>query len=435
MLLESTIELIGVALTPVLVVGIFLRPQILLWYLVLDSWVVIRISQISIFIPALTFNRIMVFVGIIVLVMQKVGARKKAPPSLFTLPSLIMFFFIFYCLFSYYSYAHSINTLLLNNLIFFVLCLFLIESKKNNEVLATVSIIATIVAFLLGGSTLANILINMDLAQRSIAGNRNQTGVYLILCLSFLIPYRMSLGRSQLLARLTVSLAIVVASISVILGLGRMTTFAFIVIMSYFIFRGYISKTTIVVSLFIILLVGLLHGDFLVSFSEKLLRLPSASIEKLDDQQLGALTSGRNVLYEQAWKLYQGNTLFGAGFDKWVYVQEARFGRSTSLHSRWLQILIETGVLGIALYGSLYFFSFGSLGKRSGSRLLRDALGAGLFVFFVAGITDNHGFNDRIFYFIVALIADFSTKRKIPNIRVSTQHLLKGAYMDNPRPR
>lgn len=435
MLLDQKIQIIGVVLAPILVVGIFIRPQILLWYLVLDSWVVIRISQISIFLPALTFNRIIVFVGVIILVFQRIGSKKRVPASLIRSPSLIMFLFIFYCGFSYYSYAHSINTLLLNNLIFFTLCLFLLDSKKNDDILATVSIIAIIVAILLGGSTLANVLTNMDLAQRSIAGNRNHTGVYLILCLSFLIPYRMSLVRSQLLARFTVSLAIVVASISVILGLGRMTTFAFIVIMSYFIFRGYISKKTIIGSLFMILLVGLLHGDFLVNFSEKLLRLPNANIEKLDDQQLGALTSGRSVLYEQAWKLFEGNTLFGAGFDKWLYVQEARFGRSTSLHSRWLQILIETGVLGIAFYGSLFLFSFASLRKRSDSRLLRDALGAGLFVFFVAGITDNHGFNDRIFYFIVALIADFSTKRNMPDNRIAIQHLLQGAYVDNPRQR
>lgn len=404
---------------PLLLVCIFLRPSIALYYLVLDSMLILRISDVTIIHPAVTINRLIVFFTLALQLFrcgQSTRRLMRLPFS--TSVSIFVSLFLVYCIFSFYSYTGEIHAGLLNNFIFYFLTLLLLEDDFEKQ-FSAISIVMLIPLVLLSISTITNNIIIGDVGQKSYAGNRIQTAFYVLLCIPFAFAHNKKLKDKLLLIKGTSSL-IITGYVSVFLSLGRLVTFIGIVSILYYKIKHYITFRTLLVVFMCISCVAIFEISMIGSFLEKLVRLPHKSIHevsKYSEDDKAAFTSGRSEAYAYAWRMYKKQPLTGIGYDGWV--QRQRSNKPASLHSRWLQILIETGPQGFMLYAALYIAGFSILLKKKysdtispNSELIRDALTANLLAFVLIGITDNHGFTDRAFYLLLAMIATFQSQQQ-----------------------
>ena len=189
---------------------------------------------------------------------------------------------------------------------------------------------------------------------------------------------------------------------------------------TFFLYKGYIRWYILLISLLSLAIIVLINPNLLSNFEKKLLRVPAGktSITRYNQDEMAAFTSGRNKAYKTAWRLYLKSPFTGFGYDRWAK-DFNKNSAGSSLHSRWLQILVETGPIGFMLYVLIYLFSFFKLINRKLFRLgakqpLRDVLIMALVGFFLIGVTDNHGYSDRIFYLLIALITTYSEELEIP---------------------
>jgi putative inorganic carbon (hco3(-)) transporter len=131
--------------------------------------------------------------------------------------------------------------------------------------------------------------------------------------------------------------------------------------------------------------------------------VPNAVRERVTmtyDEQTGSLdhsSETRVTLWEDAMEMVRSNLLMGTGFNTYAYMHRVRQYEDT--HNFYLKVLVETGILGLAMFLWL-------LGKflRSGFQLFRHArdpffasLGLGLMGWVVAAIVANF-FGDRWTY-------------------------------------
>jgi O-antigen ligase len=403
-------QLIGILILPVLIIGIMLKPEILLYYLVLDSWIITRISQVSIFYNALSFNRLIVYLGLLFIIGRRLMQRSLMPKAAKTFLSIMTTIFLVFCFFSYFSYTGELELTLFNNVVFFFLALALLETDFRGT-FRIICLIIIIPIVLLSVTTLVNNLVHMDLGQKSFAGNRNSTAVYILAGLPFLFVLREEIQSKTM--RIFLNTAIFLGCVTVGLSLGRLVTFILIVSLCFFCMKGYLNVRSIGLVFMLIVIIAVIKFDAVLSYADKLVRLPSGtrhSISKYNREELGAVTSGRSESYEMAWKLFKRSPFWGIGYDRWANMNKNHPG--SSLHSRWLQILAEGGAVGFFLYALLYVVGFWNLWK--GRKRLRgvmvkqgevDAVFWALVVLLLAGTTDNHGFTDRIFYLFLAMAA------------------------------
>jgi len=409
--MENNLALIGIGLVPLILTGIFLRPEVLLYYLVLDSWVIMRISQVTFFHPALTLNRIMVYFGVLIIIFKRLLDRNLIPKAAKSIMTLFVTIFLLYCFYSYYSYTRQFNFAILNNLVFYFLALALLDMDFEKS-FRHICIIALIPVVLLSGTTIINMVLHMDIGQRSYAGNRNSSAFYTLLGTAFLFAFRYILDQEKL-KRIAVNGIIFVAIITIGLSLGRMVTFILFLTIGFYFLRGYIPLKVLIAAGLMVAIIAASRFELVDVYTKKLLRLPTANadITKYNQEEMTAFTSGRSEAYKAAWKLYLASPVLGIGYDRWVQMHKGQKG--SSLHSQWLQCLVETGIPGFLLYLSLYLIGFISLFayffKNSQSRGMPIKIVETLFVvlmgFFFVGLTGNHGFNNRIFYLFLAMIA------------------------------
>jgi O-antigen ligase len=405
------LPLVGVVLTPVIMSVTVMWPQILLYYLVLDSWLILRISQISFLHPAVTLNRILVYCGLIVVIVRRLKKGRLVPAATTGVMSVLVTVFILYCFYSYYTYTHTFGLTILNNLVFYFLALMLLDTDFERS-FRHICIIAIIPVLLLSLTSIINMIAHMDVGQRSFAGNRIHSSFKTLLGICFLIPFR-EMVRDKRPLRVGVTLAIIMGVILVSLSLGRMVTFILLVVTLFYFARRYISVKILCAAVAVVLLFLVCQPHLVSTYLRKLVRTPSSGnyeISKYDRNEMAAFTSGRSDAYKAAWEMYLKSPFVGIGYDRWLYLHKGQPG--SSLHSRWLQILVETGIPGFALYTALFVFSFVVLirrilaCRRVGSKPhIADALTGAMLCFLFIGLTDNHGFTDRAFYLFLAMTA------------------------------
>lgn len=126
---------------------------------------------------------------------------------------------------------------------------------------------------------------------------------------------------------------------------------------------------------------------------------------------LPALTSGRMAIYSYALDLWKGNMLFGIGWGNFRYcVPETYWFSGFDVHNCFLQILCETGIVGLLLYlgmtlnvvrnciRSIHLTKQGDPGRRSFAFYLSFVQ-----IFFIAySITEPvlYEYTDYVLYFI-----------------------------------
>lgn len=406
-------KLIGITAIPLILSGIIRNTEVLLYYLVLDSWLILRISDISIFHPVLTLNRIITYVSFFIILFQRVRSGSLFPKAMFSLLTYIITIFIFYLFYSNHRWTNSFDLTILNNLIFYYLVLFITE-KNVYRSFQVISIVACLPVLLLSGSSIINAILNMDIGQRSFAGNRIHSAFYVCLGLCFLFGYRRMIVDKTIL-KIFINIVILLGIISVAISLGRMVTFILTVLIIFFLIKGYLKLKTVAIFSFLSILVITLYSKAFTLYLSKLIRFPDKKIEitaikKFNEDKLGAFTSGRSRIYKKGWKLFKQHPLIGMGYDWWAGNPYNR--THSSFHSRWLQLLVECGIIGFIFYALifiiciLYLRKIRSINTDVFTKILADSLTACLFAFFFIGITDNHGYTDRLFYLISGLIAN-----------------------------
>ena len=410
-------QLIGVIFLPFLLSGIVLKPEILLYFLVFDSWIITRISQVTLFYDALTFNRLIVYLGLMFIVVRRLFQRKLVPPAAKTLISIMVILFLIFCFYSYFSYMKQMEFTILNNAVFYLLALALLDNDFKRT-FRGICIVIIIPVFLLSATTIFNNLMSMDFGQASYAGNRNHTSIYILTGIPFLFALREQFQRKEL--RFILNAIIFMGCVTVGLSLGRLVTMTLLLSLCFFSLRGYIKVQTLALVIVMVVILTVINMDVVLTYSDKLIRLPEGTrheISHYNQEELAAVTSGRSEAYKSAWQLYKRAPFLGIGYDRWREMHKNE--RGSSLHSRWLQILTEGGIVGFCLYALLYVVGFWNIWK--GRKLQRnvmakqgelDAVFWALVVFLLAGITDNHGFTDRVFYLLLAMAATIGTHRE-----------------------
>lgn len=402
----------------------FIHPKMLLYYLVIDSWLIIRISQTTFFHPQLSVNRILVYVGMLIIIVKWVSTRKHFPKAIFSSMTVVTTLFLLYCFYSCFRYTGQFNFAILNNLIFYILALFLLEVNFK-DTFYNLSNIALFCVILLTFSVLINNIINVDVGQRSFAGNRNHTAFYTLLGIAFLYPMRDTF-KNKSIKKMIVNGTIFLATLSIGLSLGRMVTMILMLCLTFYLIRGYIKLRTVLIAGILLVAIATTQYQTLYSFADKLIRTPEAGSQKItqyNEDQMAAFTSGRSRAYKASWRLYMESPFWGIGYDKWAS-QIMKGHAGASLHSRWLQILVETGIPGFGMYFIIYLLSFFILLKayfkfkkdNNEAIIFVDAVGVCMIGFFFMGLTGNHGFTDRLFYLMLALIATIDKNRFLSDL-------------------
>lgn len=73
--------------------------------------------------------------------------------------------------------------------------------------------------------------------------------------------------------------------------------------------------------------------------------------------------SGRFEIWLNALEIWQNNPLFGIGWYNFLYYNDMLFQRHNYVHNTFLEVLVETGVVGFFLYMLMHFFIFYKLIK------------------------------------------------------------------------
>jgi O-antigen ligase len=106
-------------------------------------------------------------------------------------------------------------------------------------------------------------------------------------------------------------------------------------------------------------------------------------------------------LWTDAERLIQANPIFGTGFQTYAYM--GRVGGFRDTHNYYVKILLETGVVGLAVFLVVVWrmFALGyQLYRRAEDDLLLSALGLGFATLMIGTISTNL-FGDRWSYFQV----------------------------------
>jgi putative inorganic carbon (HCO3(-)) transporter len=127
---------------------------------------------------------------------------------------------------------------------------------------------------------------------------------------------------------------------------------------------------------------------------------PNLAAQKSEAQAEGELDHSAELrleLWADALELFRSNPIIGTGFNTYAYMK--RIGNYADTHNIYVKVLIETGVIGLALFLWLLFKTY-----RAGYRLFRvsrdpffAALGLGLAVWVVTNSVCNL-FGDRWTY-------------------------------------
>jgi len=417
------LELIGIVLLPLILCGMYIKPEILLYYLVIDSWLIIRISQLSIIHPEFTFNRIIVYLGLLIIIIKRLQSRSLFPKAAKSGLTVLVIIFLVYLNMSFISWTHEPNFLIANNLVFYFVALALLDQDLEKS-FRHISVVAMIPVLLLSVSSMVSAVVHMDIGQRSYAGNRIQSAFYVILGLCLLFGYR-KMVQDERIKRIAVTVVILIGAASVAISLGRMVMIICVVLTLYYVAKGYVRWWAVLVVILIACTFALVRLDLTMIYVNKLARLTErggTKISEYNKDEMAAFTSGRSEAYKTAWRVIKKRPIWGVGYDWWA--RNPRNITGSSLHSRWIQILLECGIPGLLLYASLYaltaLYLIGSKTVRGSPnrRPIRDSLLAAMTAFFLIGLTDNHGYTDRLFYLVLAMIATlrFSPPRSQPAV-------------------
>ncbi|MBU5436818.1 O-antigen ligase family protein [Tissierella sp. MSJ-40] len=125
---------------------------------------------------------------------------------------------------------------------------------------------------------------------------------------------------------------------------------------------------------------------------------------------LGMLSSGgsgRSIIWKNAFETFIKNPIFGIGINAFLNYSTSNYGIHNYIHNTFLEVLVESGVVGFFIYGLfliLVFFSCIKLFKKNKETkfLLVTFIGMMFQMFFLSILLSE------VFYFIILLIYRYS---------------------------
>ncbi|PTX44484.1 O-antigen ligase [Christiangramia gaetbulicola] len=319
---------------------------------------------------------------------------------------------IIYFAFTNFKYFGTIDLTIFNN--FFLI--FIVQSSIVQEDLEEIWYKICKLFVLVG------LILSLDsfITFVSLFGNPRQVGFYLLISIIFCIAGIRSGYRSFFFNNKT----LIFLFFAMVLTQGRLNFgIGVLLILLNYSFGKRININQIIGFAFLcIVLVMFLNSPIGEEFF--LRKSSDVSNVELDfeDKGLASLSSGRSVIYEDAWTMFMDHPIFGYGYKSFSDINNPyntihAFGSSQkiSLHSVFLQYLSETGILGFLLYYifliSLIKFSF-KLRKRISTILQHDYLYISIcwvfltvpLIMILGSFLDNHGVHYKHIFIITALI-------------------------------
>lgn len=411
-------------IAPILVVvfiGILVNPVVALYYLVLDSWVVGKITDFGEILTFFSVNQIFVMLSIVSLMLHKaLGACSVDLRLFFSRTALFFYAFLAYLLWSSWYLMGRNEPTLLNNLAFFMLILAIMGYKTLSRLkgVVTIIIVAAIGIML---NTVGQRLIDAGSLLADVSkGGRIQPGFHVLVTIPFLIAFLKANASSK--GGILIKGVLIAAVLFIFAQLSRTLVASLLILACFYVIRGYI-KPIWALLLVPVIVCALIFGTT-TEYGRTLLRLPSEKSAQFNNEKVGAATSGRSGLYPIAWEMFLRSPLIGEGYDSFrnpkgssLIIPVAESRERSALHSTWLQVLSETGIIGAILYFGIYLNAYLDFKKahrhkhENSMHYYSEAVLAGMLLFFLGGIFDNFGFNYRIFFLLMALssvLADVS---------------------------
>jgi O-antigen ligase len=416
-------------------IGILINPGVALYYFVLDSWLVGKITDLGEILPFFSVNKILLmFSAVSLLLHMALGACKVDLQLLFSRTALFVYAFIAYLLWSSLYLMGRNEPILLNNLAFFVLILAIMGYKTLSRLKWVVTIIIAASAGIML-NTVGQRLIDVGSLLADVSkGGRIQPGFHILVTIPFLIAVLKTNTSSKV--RGFTKILLVAAILFIFAQLSRTLVASLLILACFYVIRGYIK--VIWAMLLVPIVVCVLVIGMMTDYGQTLLRLPTEKKTQLNEQEMQAFTSGRSALYWIAWKMFLRYPLAGEGYDSFRHPKEstlvvpaADLGERSALHSTWLQMLSETGIIGTMLYFGLYLSAYLDFKRTRHTqediiRYYSEAVLAGMLLFFLGGIFDNFGFNYRIFFLFLALSSVLASISRIsPAPAITEGHIIR----------
>lgn len=103
---------------------------------------------------------------------------------------------------------------------------------------------------------------------------------------------------------------------------------------------------------------------------------------RLKNQQINEnvdFLSGRKVLYESAWEMFEKHPIIGSGWGQFAKTS----GHDTSVHNVYLQLLAETGMVGFVIFIALIFYTLKWTIEKIKSRKIMDIQQKQCYIFYL----------------------------------------------------
>lgn len=401
------------------VVGAFFNPAIGVYYLIIDSLIIGHLASIdAINLYGFSIAKIIVIISFSSLSLHTVLGTYKINHKIFiTRTAVLLYIFIGYLLWSS-NYLMGRNDIdLINNLVLFILLIAVVNNKANQRLKAVMRIIIIAAIGIITVSSILRLYEAGTFLADVSNGGRIQPGFNVLLSFPFILTAIIYSDNTK--QKTIFKLLLVVIVCFVLAQLSRTLAASLLVIIATYILRGYMKPITSL--LLISIMFTIIAAGISTEYGRTLLRIPvnTQGDIKYNSNDLGAFTSGRSAIYPMAWQAFLKNPLVGAGYDSFRrpkgYIVDNNRERG-ALHSAWLQILSETGLIGAILYLCLYISCYFDFRKSRQSWTvnsfqfrLHEAIIMCLFIFFLGGIFDNFGYDYRSLYLFIALSSVLST--------------------------
>lgn len=325
---------------------------------------------------------------------------------------------------SYRSYFGTFDLSILNNMVFFFLLLWAVDLRSKNALLqiALTLLLTNLLLFII---SIGYLISNPDDLRGGPFGNARQIGFFGILLIPYLYVLLGSLRESKWWRRLIYLLLFMVVTYNVVTE-GRLNLaiiFICLLVLCMKVFSRPLLPKKLLLAVVVASVTFLLSPQMVDKYMSRGM-VGARSIDDimtLDKSGMAMFTSGRSLFYSSALDMFYDFPLLGGGYKRWNHISNEynpyvthKASEKLSMHSTHLQYLVETGVVGLALYwlllGSVAYFSWRTLLKRRNwpedPRYLCGCIG--LFVsliMFLGGTFDNHGILYRQLFLAAAAVA------------------------------
>jgi O-antigen ligase len=260
-------------------------------------------------------------------------------------------------------------------------------------------------------TVLIYILLNIIISLRTFALDDSLSGANIGAYLLTIVPLCFLFFRTKTfiwLLLFCVILALISGKRMAVLGMGLMIIFFLKDLWHQF------SKKGITVAIVIAMLIILLF-PYIEPYIDRMLERNAL------DQERGSYGSGRSVIFPIIWSSFSdGNLLeifFGHGVGATAHLIAKTYGIEIAAHNAFLELLYNYGILGVALYLSL-FASLVKLHlwfKNNGNKKYAKALLANIIIWVLLSLV-SHGFVG-IAYIPMAVIWAFLISKKVKIIK------------------